>query len=175
MKNLTEIDLTYLTNDIPAQSKEIESNSFSNSALKSIILPLESKKIGAYAFYNLKCTITGLESMNNLTTVGQYAFANTSTLNPSLTLPSAITEIEENAFYNTGITSLNIGEIESIGAYAFAENTKLHVTVKGSTVPTIEPTTFIGEQLSLNVDLGMKVKFQEDENWNSLFPVITEQ
>lgn len=125
------------------------------SSLKSVTLPYTIEKIGKYAFYNCKNLTTfafNNYSSLNIKSVGAYSFYDTDiatiTLNGTFTelpegvfynctklktinLPTTIEVVGNSAFLGTGITSMNLPNVKSIGYNAFYENLSLETITIG--------------------------------------------
>ena len=91
------------------------------SVLKEITIPNSVETIGDYAFY--KCTSLSNELVipSSVTSIGNYAFAEDNKI-PSIDIKgnSNGTTIGNYSFQNvSNATSLNLGNVTSIGAYAF--------------------------------------------------------
>ena len=97
------------------------------SALKEITIPDSVETIGDYAFY--KCTSLSNELVipSSVTSIGNYAFAEDNKI-PSVDIkenPNGTT-VGDYSFQNvSNATSLNLGNVTSIGAYAFNNCTSL--------------------------------------------------
>ena len=97
------------------------------SALKEITIPDSVETIGDYAFY--KCTSLSNELVipSSVTSIGNYAFAENNKI-PSVDIKGNLngTTVGDYSFQNvSNATSLNLGNVTSIGAYAFNNCTSL--------------------------------------------------
>ena len=132
------------------------------SSLTSINIPNSVTSIGERAFYNCS-SLTYITLPNSVTSIGDNAFYRCSSLT-SITLPNSVTSIGYRAFYGcSSLTSVSLGNsVTRIGGYAFsgcsltsitipnsvtsignsAFSSCAQVTVKCTTPPTIESSTF---------------------------------
>lgn len=112
-------------------------------------LQVESKSIGAYAFYGLS-SVTEVKLPSTLTSINDYAFYGfTSPF--TLDLKSA-TQIGEYAFYGcTGVTGINLPVATSIGKYAFYNCT-------GAQYINLDQATSIGESAFENCTAAKSIK-----------------
>lgn len=78
-------------------SYEIYENTFSNSNIRSIVIPNSVTGIGYQAFYNCS-SLTSVEIPNSVKSIGEYAFYNCSNL-VSIDIPNGITSIGQYMFY----------------------------------------------------------------------------
>ncbi len=90
------------------------------TALESINMPENVKKLGATAFQNCESLSTAIVIPEGVTEIGNYTFNNCRKL-PSVTIPSTVTSIGNYAFtYCANLTYINIpSTVTSIGNYAF--------------------------------------------------------
>ena len=143
---------------LPAHTVSIGNDAFNGASASSITLNEGLASIGDYAFYDANLTITlpaSVESIGafsfsgyynyptvsftlenaKLETIGDSAFKNNKKLY-SLTVPASVKSIGNYAFYycyNISDVIFETGsQLETIGAYAFAENDFEEITIPGS-------------------------------------------
>ena len=86
--------------------------------LKHVVMPTSIKKIGEWAFYNVK-TIEKVDYANDAVEIGHGAFSNSGITH--LDIPSTVKTIGYSAFENSTIETLDMSHIEFIGSSAFED------------------------------------------------------
>lgn len=118
---LTTIEKITVTGNVTKVGK----NAFENcSGALEINLPATVTEIGQKAFNGCSSLMVfDLSNFSALTTVYQQAFAGCTSLGygkKTVNLPASLTYLGEKAFYGcTGITSINLANLEEISAYCF--------------------------------------------------------
>jgi hypothetical protein len=136
----------------------IGASSFKNTDLtSSITLNTGVLSIGENAFEGCS-NLAGVTFPSTLSSLGISAFAECESLS-SITLPaSSLEHIGESAFgYCTGITSLDLGGVSTIGDYAFAGNTGLTSVTFPESVTDIGDNSFVGTTGVTAVTMGSSV------------------
>ena len=82
---------------IPNSMTNIESFTFANTKLTSIIIPNSVTDIGIYAFYSCEF-LTSVTIPNSVTSIGKQAFVECRSL-VSVTIPNSVTAIGDQAFF----------------------------------------------------------------------------
>lgn len=105
-----------LKNIIMPKVNTIGNGAFSNSPALQIILPEGVSSIGSYAFYN--SSLKNVSIPSSITEISGYCFQSCDSLK-SITIPSTVTKIGEYSFQGTGLTSVNLPGVQTIGQRAF--------------------------------------------------------
>ena len=112
--------------------KTIDDNAFSNcSGLNIITLPEGLTAIGNYAFSD--CSLSRIVLPESVERIGEGAFCYCRPLG-SINIPSLVTKIESHTFEYCNLRKLDLGNISSIGEYAFAGNEFRFVSVEAATI-----------------------------------------
>ena len=119
---------------------------------KTSTIPEGVTAIGDYAFYNVSDLVEVILP-ESVVKIGEYAFANTGIT--EIRIPTSVTEIADHAFYCCGaletVIVLENSSLESIGASAFSDCSKLSLIVIPNTVVSI------GENALNNKASGIKI------------------
>ena len=104
-----------------------------STELTSVTLPSDCTTIGNFAF--AKCTaLTSITGTSALTTIGERAFQNCSAL-ASFAFPSTLTSIGQSAFASSGLTSVNITNVNcNMPASCFESCTSLVTVTEGTKI-----------------------------------------
>ncbi len=118
----------------------LETGTFANSGLTSVMIPNSVKYIKGGYIYSGNCSgaFYGCKSLKSVTigdsviSIGDYSFYECKDLT-EITIPNSVTSIGEHAFYNcSGLTSVTIGSgVKSIGVWAFyncSSLTSVHIS-----------------------------------------------
>lgn len=89
---------------------------FSRCAASQITLPEGLSSLGEYAFYYSKLETITIPS--SITEISNSCFRNCSNL-ASVSIPVSVTAIGNDAFRESGLTSVNLPGVKTIGGYAF--------------------------------------------------------
>lgn len=81
-----------------------------------IVLPEGITSVGDYAFYGSQ--LESIEIPSSLTQIGEYCFQNCSSMK-SAVLPASVGTINAGAFSQTGLTSISLPGVKTIGSSAF--------------------------------------------------------
>ena len=154
--NLNEVSL-------PSDLVSIGSSCFQNSKLSSINLPQTLESIGANAFAG--SSLSNVTIPGTVTNIGSSLFSTCSNLSRvefgegitkvpdscfyatnsfELILPSTIKSIEQYAFRNSGVLSVDLKNVESLGKNAFWNATNLTEITIPSTVTSMGDGVFSG-------------------------------
>lgn len=131
---------------LPKSLSNVGDYIFSNSTLKDVILPKNAKNIGKQAFRYCN-SLEKVELPSNLIAIESQAFYETSALK-ELSLPATVKSIKNEAFSSSGITSINLENVESIGNEAFAHAKNLVCDINLSKLDTIQDGTFYDTNIS---------------------------
>lgn len=102
-------------------------------------IPTGIVTIGTSAFEGTH--ITQFPTLNNCTTIGSYAFKNCDF--DSVTIPTLVTQIPICCFWNCqNLETLNLSNVQTIGADAFTGCTSLHNITIPATVTNIDGSAF---------------------------------
>lgn len=135
----------------------IEPKAFENSAIESIVIPANVKKIPANAFKNAQ-KLASVTFNEGLVYIGASAFEGCSALE-SVKLPETVHDIANGAFRNAGLKSLNTGDgLAKIDSEAFAGNKKLTDLYLGKNVEKLGDGAFkdCAKLLAVNLPASMK-------------------
>ncbi len=106
-------------------------NSYAGADCGHIVLPVEIKHIGSYAFNGIKCQ--SIVFPEGLETIGNTAFNGTRLT--TITLPNSVNYIGSYAFLHNSLTEVVLpSSLASLGVEAFRGNQLTHVVFQG-TVP----------------------------------------
>ena len=98
--------------------------------------------------------VTNVTIPNEITSIHAYTFSGFKHLK-SVTMHNAVTRIESYAFYNcTGLTSVNLGAVKTIGEYAFSYCTSLTSISIPNSVTEMGPYTFSDCNALKSITLG---------------------
>ena len=111
--------------DVAYRVIAIDNYAFSESELKSIVIPESVTEIGHSAF-EMSSSLESVTLPSTITTIKYDSFNSCSSLT-SISIPSSVTSIDEHAFYGcSDLSTVSLGEsLESIGKEAFNNCTSL--------------------------------------------------
>ncbi len=105
-------------------------NSYSNwNGLTGVIVPKSVTSIGNGAFYSCN-NLTSITLPNSVTSIGSSAFYSCDKLT-NVTLPNSVTTIANMAFYESGIETITMPGVTSIGEEAFSRSKLTSLTIPG--------------------------------------------
>ena len=182
---------------IPNSVKSIEYGAFFGcKGLTSIIIPNNVTNIGSSAFSNCS-NLNSIIISNNVTTIESGTFSNCSSMN-AITIPNSVTNIGRGAFYRcsslttinipnnvttiedrvfedcSGLKTITIGNsVSSIGKTAFKGCSSLTtVTSLNPIPPKINYNTFENYSATLQVPIGNKTAYQNDNYWRGFKNIV---
>lgn len=132
---------------LPAKLTTLGTYAFQNcTGLKKITLPSSLLKIGATTYSTKACTFEGCTSLAEVEILGKATYIGASvfkdcTALKSITLPSNCTSIGGNAFQNSGLETIDLSNVTTMGTYAFQNCANL-VTVVLPNIATLPNYTF---------------------------------
>lgn len=104
------------TVSFPSTLKEIEGIAFGQSSLTSVTLPLNCK-FGTCAFY-LSKKLSSVTIPEGVTELGSYMFWSCEKVT-EIDCPDSLKKIGDSALSHTGLTRIDLNQVEEIGSYAF--------------------------------------------------------
>ena len=115
----------------------------------------DNTKISDQAFYQCN-ELTSIEIPDTVTTIGKYAFMSSGLT--TIDLPLSVNEIQESGFDGChNLVSVNLGNVQTIGVYAFWQAQSLQTLVIPDTVTSIGPQSFTNlfSMTSLTIGSGL--------------------
>lgn len=104
------------TVSFPSTLKEIESLAFRQSNLTEVTLPV-GVKFGS-SIFDISKKLAKVTIPEGVTEIGEYMFWSCEALT-ELKCPSTLVKIGANAFGHTGLTDIDLAQVQEIGEYAF--------------------------------------------------------
>ena len=98
--------------------------------------------LGDSAFKNCSALETVDITNSTLEKITVNCFINTSSLK-SINFPTSLKEIETKAFYGSGLTSINLKNVESVNVLAFANNNSLSIIEIGEKLSDMKANAFL--------------------------------
>lgn len=137
---LAVVDTSVTSVEIPSTVTKIYDYAFANSKVTSITIPANVTQIGEGAFKSSKLANIVIEG--NITEIKDETFNLTNLV--SITLPSSVKSIGAYAFAKTLISDIDLGNVQSVGDYAFSDCMQL------SSVTLTESLSTLGNYVFAN-------------------------
>lgn len=130
--------------------KTIGYGAFSNCGASQIKLPEGLSTIRSYAFYQSKLKSVIIPS--SISEISDGCFEYCGELS-SITIPSSVTTIKDNSFYESGLTSITLPGVQTIGYYAFYNCKQLAKVQFAESLVSIDVNSFDGCTGLTEIDL----------------------
>lgn len=130
--------------------KSIGYGAFSNCGASQITLPEGLSTIGSCAFLNSKIKTMTIPS--SITEISEGCFEYCRVLS-SITIPSSVISIRDYSFFESGLTSINLPGVQTIGYYAFYNCKQLAKVQFAESLVSLNDNSFDGCTELIEIDL----------------------